>query len=80
LLVDEAKIDLEKYQLQLGPSSEATSSEKETVRRALIASISKKNQEKEKETLALENQGVVENDREEESDIDISDLNETEKV
>jgi hypothetical protein len=80
LLVDEAKIDLEKYQLLLGPSSEATSSENVTVRRALIASSSKRNQEKEMENRALENQGVLEDDREDESDIDISDLNETENV
>jgi hypothetical protein len=32
------------------------------------------------ENLALENQGVVEDDREDEIDIDISDLNENEKV
>jgi hypothetical protein len=53
MLVDGAKIDLEKWQLLLGPSSEATDSGKETVRRILIASISRKSQERETEDTAL---------------------------
>jgi hypothetical protein len=64
----------------LGPSSEATDSEKEAVRRILIASISRKTQERGTEGIALENQVVVEGDREVENDIEISDLNEIEKV
>jgi hypothetical protein len=80
MLVDAAKLYPEKCQILLGPSSEATDSEKETVRRILMESISRKTQDREKKDIALENLVVVEDDRRVESDIEISDLNETEKV